>query len=245
MKPVIGITPDFRPPVDGPPRDEPTLLLRARYARPIAALGGLPLILPITTDTALQRALLERIDGLLVTGSGPDLDPRLYGERRRQRFTRMHPDRAAFELALVRRAVAADLPVLGICGGLQLLNVAFGGSLIQDIAREHRNGLMHRSRRAAAPLPVHSVEIRPGSRLRRIVAADRIRVNSSHHQAPKTVGRGLVVNAVASDGVIEGMEHPGKRFVLGVQWHPEYLWERDARQRRLFTALLRAARRSR
>jgi putative glutamine amidotransferase len=244
MKPVIGITPDFRPPAGAATGgEEPTFFLRARYARPIAALGGVPLILPITTDPALQRAVLERIDGLLITGSGPDLDPRLYGERQRLKFARMHPDRAAFELALVRRAVAADLPVLGICGGLQLLNVAFGGSLIQDIPRELEGALPHRP--PAAHRPAHAVEIRAGSRLHRIVAARRIRVNSAHHQAPKAVGRGLIVNAVAADGVIEGLEHSVKRFVLGVQWHPEYLWERDARQRRLFTALLRAARPSR
>ncbi len=235
MKPIIGITSDFR--TTDP---EPTYFLRARYVRAIAAAGGLPLILPPTATAADQRHLLDRIDGLLVTGSGPDLDPRLYRERQRQPFPRMAPERARFELQIIRRAFAAARPILGICGGLQVLNVAFGGSLIQDIPAEVTAALRHRP---AAPTdePMHPVRLVPGSLLQRIFQRGVLRVNSHHHQAPRRIGRGGVVSAVAPDGVIEALEWPAAAFVVGVQWHPEQLAARAGLQRRLFRSFVQAA----
>lgn len=246
MKPVIGVTPDFNP---GDRKDmggrEPTYFLRARYARAIEDLGGVPVILPLTGDPALQRRLFEGMDGLLLTGSGPDLPPELYGERQRYRFRVMSRQRYAFEIAMLRRAMKASLPVFGICGGMQAINVALGGSLVQDIDSQLPKALSHRAP-GPATKHAHSVRVAPDSLLRRITGNASLRVNSSHHQSIKAVAPSLVATAVASDGVIEAVEAADRRrhpFLLGVQWHPEYLFDRYAVQRRLFEAFLQAARR--
>ncbi|MBI4401980.1 MAG: gamma-glutamyl-gamma-aminobutyrate hydrolase family protein [Nitrospirae bacterium] len=242
MKPVIGVTPDFNA---GDREDmggrEPTYFLRARYPRAIEDLGGVPLILPLTADPALQRQLVKGLDGLLLTGSGPDLPPSLYGERRRYRFRVMSHQRYEFELGMARLAAESGLPVLGICGGLQAINVALGGSLIQDISSEVPSALPHRPSGPATRLS-HPVQVAPRSLLRRIVRQAKIRVNSSHHQSVKQLAPSLVASAVAPDGIIEAIESPHQPFFLGVQWHPEFLYDRDEVHRRLFQAFLKAAR---
>ena len=237
MKPIIGVTSDFHPQDKG----EATYFLRARYVDAIRNLGGIPVILPPTEDTAFQSELLNRLNGLLITGSGPDLDPRLYGQRKKAKFKIMSPRRARFELSLVRRAVEEDRPVLGICGGLQVLNVALGGSLIQDIATQVPRALPHQQETSPTRL-WHPVEIMPATKLYDILSRRTIRVNSSHHQAAQHVAKALVINAVASDGVIEGLESPRSRFVIGVQWHPEFLYPDHPESRKLFRAFLNAAR---
>ncbi len=241
MKPVIGVTPDFnagdRPEMGG---GEPTYFLRARYIRAIEELGGIPLILPLVADREARRRLLADVDGLLLTGSGPDLDPALYGERRRYKFRVMSERRADFELELVRLAKRADLPVLGICGGMQSMNVGCGGSLYQDIPSQLTKPFEHRQKSPATRL-VHAVSIAPGSLLQRIVRKAKLMVNSSHHQSVKAVGPSLVATAFAPDGIVEAIESPAHRFFLGIQWHPEFLFERYPLHRRLFQAFLRAA----
>jgi len=245
MKPIIGVTPDFNA---GDREDmggrEPTYFLRARYLRAIQELGGVPLILPLTGDRALQRHLLKDLDGLLLTGSGPDLPPSLYGERQRFRYRVMSHQRYEFELGMARLASHAGVPTLGICGGMQAINVALGGSLVQDIPSQVSAALPHRAPGPATRLS-HSVQVAPRSLLRRIVGQARNRVNSSHHQSVNRLAPSLVASAVAPDGIIEAIEanascrHP---FLLGVQWHPEFLYNRHDIQRRLFLAFLRAAR---
>lgn len=223
---------------------EPTYFLRARYLRAIEELGGVPLILPLTGDGALQRQLLKGLDGLLLTGSGPDLPPSLYGERQRFRYRVMNQQRYKFELEMARLAADASVPTLGICGGMQAINVALGGSLVQDIPSQVSAALPHRAPGPATRLS-HSVQVAPRSLLRRIVGQARIRVNSSHHQSVNRLAPSLVASAVAPDGIIEAIEanascrHP---FLLGVQWHPEFLYDRYDIQRRLFLAFLKAAR---
>lgn len=240
MRPVIGITPDFHPGhrKGFRSRGESTYFIRARYVDAVQDLGGVPLILPATQEAKLRKGMLSRIDGLLITGSGPDLNPRLYGERQTARFKIMSAERSEFELCLAREAIREGCPILGICGGLQLLNVALGGSLIQDIETAVPRALPHQQEETATRVS-HRVRITPGTRLHRILRSDTIRVNSSHHQAPKGVAPGLMVNAMAPDGIIEGLESAEPCFVIGIQWHPEYLYRRNEASRRLFKAFLK------
>lgn len=241
MKPVIGVTPDFNA---GDRQEwggkEPTYFLRARYVRAVEELGGVPLILPLVADRVSRRRLLQEVDGLLLTGSGPDLAPALYGERQRYKFPIVAERRSDFELDLVRLALRHDIPTLAICGGMQAMNVACGGSLYQDIPAQVNEALQHRQPTTATRLS-HSVSIATGSLLSRIVKRARMRVNSSHHQSVKRVGRALIASATAPDGIVEAIEHPEHRFFLGLQWHPEFLFEHHLLHRRLFQAFLRAA----
>lgn len=240
-KPVIGITPDYNSgdqETDG--SREPTLFLRARYMQAIEAMGGIPLILPVTASKEIKSSLLSKIQGVLLTGSGPDIDPALYGETQQFRFKKMSKERAASEIALAQMALEANLPVMGICGGLQIINVALGGSLYQDIASQITGSLDHRQKTVATELS-HGVSITPGTRLHAILKTDRLQVNSSHHQATKTVAPDLIVDAKAEDGVIEGLESPKHQFVIGVQWHPEFLYARDEPSRKIFLAFLQEA----
>lgn len=243
MKPLIGVTPDFNA---GDRKEwggrEPTYFLRARYVRAIEDLGGIPIVLPLVADLGARRRLLTHIDGLLLTGSGPDLAPEFYGERQRYTFQVMSQRRATFDLEMAQLAKAADLPLLGICGGMQALNVAFGGSLYQDIASQHARPLTHRQSAPATQLS-HTVKIASKSLLRRIVKTGTMRVNSSHHQSVKNVAPSLQASALAPDGIIEAIESPSQRFLLGIQWHPEFLFDRYLPHRRLFEAFLEAARR--
>jgi putative glutamine amidotransferase len=244
MKPIIGVTPDFNA---GDRKEwggrEPTYFLRARYIRAIEELGGVPLVLPLHADRTTRRHILHNLDGLLITGSGPDLPPSLYGERQRFPFTIVSERRASFELDIVCLAKQADLPLLGICGGMQTMNVACGGSLIQDIPAQISKPLQHRQQTPATNLS-HTIRVAPGSLLRRIVRSASMRVNSSHHQSVNVVAPSLIASAQASDGIVEAIESPAHRFFLGIQWHPEFLFDRYPLHRRLFEAFLRAARAS-
>jgi putative glutamine amidotransferase len=241
MKPLIGVTPDFNA---GDRKEwggrEPAYFLRARYIRAIEELGGIPIVLPLVADRGARRRLVNHIDGLLLTGSGPDLAPELYGERQQYKFRVMSQRRATFELAMAQLARAADLPLLGICGGMQSLNVAFGGSLYQDIGSQRSRPLQHRQAAPATEL-THPVEIATKSLLHRIVRTKTMRVNSSHHQSVKEVAPSLQASAVAPDGIIEAIESPTQRFLLGIQWHPEFLFDRHQPHRRLFQAFLQEA----
>jgi putative glutamine amidotransferase len=241
MKPLIGVTPDYNA---GDRKEwggqEPTYFLRARYIRAVEELGGIPIVLPLVSDANSRKRLLHGIDGLLLTGSGPDLSPVLYGERRRYAFRVMSERRSAFEMEMARLARTQEVPVLGICGGMQVMNVALGGSLYQDIPSQIPASLRHRQASKATSLS-HDVKISSRSLLHRIVGRDTLRVNSSHHQSVKEVAPSLIVSAVAADGVVEAIESPVSRFFLGIQWHPEFLFDRYPLHRRLFETFLRAA----
>jgi len=220
--PVIGLTLDAEQP--GGYSKFPWYALRANYFEAVREAGGLPIGLP--HDAAAAPEYLGLCDAILVTGGAFDVDPALYGGGAMHESVSLKPGRTAFELALTQGALAAGKPVLGICGGEQLLAVAFGGSLIQHIPDAIPGALPHEQPNPRDQ-PGHEIAITPGTLLARIVGASAMAVNSAHHQAVATPGPGARVNAVAPDGVIEGIEHPGHRFALGVQWHPEFKVDRQ------------------
>jgi putative glutamine amidotransferase len=234
-RPVIGLTLDAEQP--GGYSKFPWYALRSNYMAAIAGAGGLPLALPHLPDLASQY--LDRIDALVVTGGAFDVDPALYGDAARHATVTLKQGRTQAELALLEGALARNMPVLGICGGQQLLAVALGGSLIQHIPDAIPEALPHEQ-----PNPRdeagHVVAITPGTRLHAIVGRDSMRVNSSHHQAVRDPGPFAVIDAVAPDGVIEGIEDGRFHFCIGVQWHPEFLI--DPGDRRIFSALIAACR---
>lgn len=223
-KPCIGITMDHVDPTQEPGGEwyskVPWYALRYRYAESIALAGGLPLALPHYMD--LIDEYTEALDGLIITGGGFDIDPSLYGVTERHPTVSVKPKRTEFEMAIARRMLQANKPVLGICGGMQLLNVLHGGTLYQDIPSEAPSDVNH-SQTHDRFKHQHSAEIKAGSLLSEL--ADRnlsILINSVHHQAVKDVAPSFKINAVAPDGIIEGIESSEHKFCLGLQWHPEF-----------------------
>jgi putative glutamine amidotransferase len=216
-QPVIGLTLDHEPP--GGYSSFPWYAIRENYCNAVRRAGGLPILLPHDPDAA--SSYLDRIDGLIVTGGGFDVDPALFGAETRHPTVKTKDRRTAFEFTATRGAVERGMPVLGICGGQQLLNVVLGGTLIQHIPDEVPGCVAHRQANPRDE-PGHSVRVVTGTLLHRITGAETLGVNSAHHQAVKEAGPGLVIDAVAEDGVVEGIEDPRQRFCLGVQWHPEF-----------------------
>jgi len=233
--PLVGITLDSEQAGDW--SKYPWYAVRQNYCAAVAEAGGLPILLP--HEPAQAEAYLDRIDALLITGGAFDVDPALFGADKRHASVTTKDRRTDFEAAITRGALARDLPLLGICGGQQLLNVVLGGSLIQHIPDEVEAALAHEQPNPRDQ-PGHTVSIVEGTFLRDIVGVAELAVNSAHHQAAKDAPKGVVVNALAPDGVIEGIEAPDKRFCLGVQWHPEF--ELSDGDKRLFAAFVDAAR---
>lgn len=216
-RPLIGLTLDSEP--AGGWSKLPWYALRQNYFAAVIEAGGLPVALPHAPD--LARDYLATLDGLLVTGGAFDVDPALWGGGEPHPKVVLKPGRTDFELAATRRALERDMPVLGICGGQQLLAVALGATLHQHIPDEAPSAIAHEQPNPRTE-PGHEVEVTPGTLLARVVGRERMAVNSAHHQAVKAVDSRLLVNARAPDGLIEGIESPAHRFALGVQWHPEY-----------------------
>lgn len=237
--PVIGITGytdrSARPP------NVSIFALAQTYVQAVTSVGGAPVILPPYLEQSLLRAAFDGIDGLILSGGG-DIHPSAFGERDRGLLWRVDQERDRTELSLARWAVTEALPVLAICRGIQVLNVASGGTMIQDIPTQVQNALSHSSV-VGRPLPriAHTVDVEPDTRLAALIGAGRIDVNSAHHQAVETVGHDLVATARAPDGVIEGLETPDHPFCIGVQWHPEVMIETAPPMRRLFKGLIEAA----
>ena len=233
--PLIGLTLDEEQ--GGGYSDLPWYAIRRNYMAAVAAAGGLPVA--IGHEPGLAAALLEALDGLIVTGGAFDIDPALFGATTRHASVATKERRTRFEWEIATGALARDLPLFGICGGQQLLNAVLGGTLIQHIPDAVAPCLQHEQPNPRSEAG-HRVAVVPGTLLHRIVGRDRLDVNSAHHQAADATGTGVAVNARAPDGIVEGIEHPGYRFCLGVQWHPEYhISEGD---RRLFAAFVAACR---
>ena len=237
-RPRIGITPDVSV-SNG--TNEPVTILQERYARAVEHAGGVPLIVPPLPSSRTVRGMIESLDGLVVSGGNFDIHPKFYGERPIAALGRIKEERTEFELGLIALALARDMPLLGICGGAQAINVALGGSLYQDIDTQYPERIEHQ-RSHLKDRGGHTVAIHERTRLRKIVGKPLLEVNTTHHQAVKTPGKKLVVNATAEDGIVEGIESAAHRFVVGVQWHPEFLVHHDAAQRRIFAAFIKACR---
>ncbi|MBN1918086.1 MAG: gamma-glutamyl-gamma-aminobutyrate hydrolase family protein [Verrucomicrobia bacterium] len=212
-----------------------------RYCTALREAGGRPILIPLIEDQAELAAFIAQLDGVLLPG-GADIPPDMYGEGADPSCTLIERTRAEYLVEMARIAMDGDTAVLGICLGAQVMNVARGGTLIQDIPREVPDALVHRGDKA-----MHDVNVVEGSRLRAITGA-AVHVPSSHHQAVEAVGHGLVVAARSADGVIEAIEladrsRVGDRFVVGVQWHPELALDQPG-QRALFRAFVEACRRN-
>ncbi len=233
-QPVIGLTLDAEP--QGGYSNQPWYALRENYFSAVARAGGLPVALP--HDPGRTGAYADLLDGVLVTGGDFDVDSSLFGAGTRHPSVHTKDRRTAFELAITREALRRDMALLGICGGQQLLHVALGGALIQHIPDEVPNALAHEQPNPRTE-PGHTVSVVPDSLLHRIVGVAEMPVNSAHHQAAKDAPDGVLINARANDGVIEGIEAAGRRFCLGVQWHPEYAISPG--DPRIFDAFVRAA----
>jgi putative glutamine amidotransferase len=235
MRPRIGITSWHHQ--DNEERWEAVL---DGYTSAVWEAGGLPLILPIApAEPALVEEYLDAIDGLIMTG-GADIHPSFYGQIVLERCGEIDEERDRFEMELIHIARNRNLPFLGICRGLQVLNVALGGSLYQDLSYRQGTDPAHMSPRERRGETVHLVAIAESSRLVEIIGARELHVTSTHHQIIHDLAPNLRVSAVAPDGVIEGVEGPG-RFLLAVQWHPERMATRHPEQLALFRTLVQHA----
>ncbi|MBI4864393.1 MAG: gamma-glutamyl-gamma-aminobutyrate hydrolase family protein [Candidatus Riflebacteria bacterium] len=244
MKPVISLTVNFIGPGEKRcPSQTGAYYINSPYVDQVRRAGGVPLYLPYSDDPDDLAALLDRTDGLLLSG-GKDMDPTWFDEEPHPACERILPDRTAADVGLTRLAVKRRMPILGICLGLQTLTVALGGSLFQDIPSQCPSEVKHRQAESERMQFAHPVTIVEGSLLDRVVGRTDLEVNSMHHQAANRIGRDLVVTARAPDGVVEALEHPGLPFCLAVQWHPEDLQEHPP-HRALFDAFVAAARRYR
>lgn len=223
---IIGITPSLRSKVWD---DQP-----GTYCGSVMGSGGLPLLLPPTDNEEQARKLLSTCDGIIFSG-GVDINPKHFGEEIWNETVEIDEKRDRSELLLAKLAIEADKPVLGICRGIQLLNVAMGGSLYQDLPSQLN--LIHRQKEAGVT-DGHYVNILPGNPLHDAIGESRIKVNTYHHQAIKSVGKGFEIIARADDGIIEAMYMPSRKFVLAVQWHPEILAHTLTQHKAIFDTLI-------
>lgn len=231
-RPLIGITAGLN--------DQEKYQVLSRYfMEAVASLGALPVMLPLTTDEALLEDYAEKLDGFLFSG-GADVDPMLFGQWQKPACGSICPLRDAHELSLARILIRrGDKPVLGVCRGLQVLNVALGGDIYQDLPTEYEGELIAHRQKQPAYYAAHPVCVEKDSLLRRITGKEQLMVNTLHHQALRNVP-GMTVSATAPDGVIEAAELADHPFFLGVQWHPERLYERDEASAAIFSAFVDA-----
>jgi len=217
----------------------------ASYVKSFALAGGVPTLIPVLADKAALHAIYQTLDGLLLTGGG-DVEPHRYGQARHEKLGATDSLRDEVELTLTHWAFKDDLPVLAICRGIQVLNVALGGTLYQDIASQVPGALVHPYQPGnPRDFLAHRVKLVPHTLLTALFPSESslMYVNSMHHQAVCDPAPGFIISARSPDGVIEGIEHPLCRFVIGVQWHPEEMVEGYPLMRRLFKGFVQAARR--
>ncbi|OGW07260.1 MAG: hypothetical protein A2889_08380 [Nitrospinae bacterium RIFCSPLOWO2_01_FULL_39_10] len=233
--PLIGITSDYDE-ING----QNSFFIKESYVTAVEDSGGIPLLLCSTKNENSISRFINLIDGLLISGGGFDIDPKLYGEEPHPKLGKIQPDRTDFEIKLLKSAVEKRMPVLGICGGHQLINVYFGGTLYQDIPSQYSEKINHKQS-TPSDIPYHKIEIHPSTRLSKITEADSGMVNSTHHQSIKKIGNGFNVSAVAEDGIIEAIESDNDDFIVGVQWHPERIYNKDSCSKNIFTEFIKEA----
>lgn len=231
QRPVIGVMPL----VD---EQRESLWMLPGYFQGIHDAGGLPIMLDLTTNAERLHQYGAMCDGFLFTG-GHDVHPQVYREPIRYRNVEPCPVRDAMEITLLSYAMARDMPVLGICRGIQLINAALGGTLYQDLSHEHPSAIEHHQQ-PPYDQPVHSVTLNPLTPLHDVLATDRLAVNSYHHQAIRALAPVLRAQAVSDDGLIEAIYHPQLSFLWAVQWHPEFLQMVDEPSRIIFRAFIEA-----
>lgn len=231
-KPLIGVTPLFD-------REKESYWMLPGYFLALEEAGAVPVMLPLTEDEETLSRLVDALDGFLMTG-GPDVAPAYYGEAEIPSVNVICPERDAAEMTLLRLLWKTDKPVFGICRGLQMMNVQRGSTLFQDLPTQHPSDVNHRM---AAPYDrtVHTVTVRKDSPLFRLFGTETVGVNSSHHQAIRTLAPTLRPMALSPDGLIEAVYASEKRFYWAVQWHPERLYTKDEYNRKLFAAFADAA----
>jgi len=244
-RPIIGIPTQTLHAMDGIPEALPqSWVMNQRYFLAVTIVGGVPWMIPLLDDDPdTLREIYDRLDGILLPG-GVDMDPRTYGEAPKPECGRVDPARDRVELQLTRWAIEDRKPILGLCRGIQVINVAMGGSLYQDVRSELPGAIKHDyfpTQGFERDHPAHEVALASGSRLRGALEQPNLIVNSMHHQGVKQVGTGLMVSATAPDGLIEALEGASDHFLIGVQWHPEVFEMADPHTRHLFRAFIAAA----
>ncbi len=232
LKPTIGLNCDLALRTS---RRRQKLELYREYTAAVELADGLPIVLPVTADPARLDEQLDLVDGLVLTG-GADYAPELYGAAAHPKTATLHPDRQFYDIELARAAIRRKVPVLAICGGLQLVNIVCGGRLIQHLPE--KGPVVHDCPRRKA---AHDVAVVPNTKLARILGRTSVVVNSTHHQAVGRIGSGLRSAAYSPDGVVEALESKGEAFLVCVQWHPERLAAESAEQLALFAALVESA----
>ncbi len=244
-RPLIGVTTQTLQAIDNIPENLPhSWVMNERYVTALSTVGAAPVLIPLLDDMDTLRALYETLDGVFIPG-GVDMDPASYGCERHELCGRTDGPRDRVELQFAKWAAAEGKPVLGICRGMQVLNVAAGGTLHQDTTVHFANAIKHDyfpNAGFARDYLAHDAAVVAGTKLHTIVGSlDSISINSMHHQGIERLGAGLVVSATAPDGLIEAIEGEGEGFLMGVQWHPEMLIEKDAGARALFRSFVEAA----
>lgn len=245
-RPVIGIPTQTLQSLGGIPAGfPPSWVMSQRYIVTLTAAGALPWMIPLVgNDEETLRGIYDELDGVFLPG-GADIDPSSYSEERHPLCDRTDTARDRVELALSRWAMADRKPVLGVCRGVQVINLAAGGTLYQDLGDQYKGAIRHDyfpfSGEFTRDHLAHEVEVAQNTRLAEIIGAGTIEVNSMHHQGIRELGGGLIATAIAPDGLIEATESANGSFVIGVQWHPEALTDRDERMRRLFDVFVEAS----
>ncbi len=232
-KPLIGLTPAHD-------MESGDVKARPTYMRALKAAGAIPVVMPLDASEEDLKQLSQDLDGFLFTG-GPDVHPFLFGEETQVHCGNVSPARDQMEISLLPMIMELQKPILGICRGIQVLNIALGGNIWQDIPSQvTRDFPLAHSQPFSYDMPCHTVVLTEGSLLARISESSSIKVNSMHHQAVKDLAPGLIASAYSTDYLIEALEMPDYPFFIGVQWHPEYLWEKNKEAFRLFQTFVKA-----